>query len=305
MVKKERHANEGAQRRWAVPSLIASAFCMSLMTLLVKEIDSRIPIAEVILARSLLGVVLNWWLLTQAGVSPWGNRKGLLFWRGLTSTGALFANFASLSMLPLGSSTILQYLYPTFVGFLAWVGLRERISNSLITAIALGLLGVVVVAQPTALFGGATALPWFPVLIGICGALLTAITYVIVRSLATFEHPLVVVFYFSVIALPISIPFVWANPVIPTYMELLALLGIGVFTQLSQYFLTIGFKFLPATIATSISYVQVFFAVILGWLLLGEEINNWDLIGTLLVLAASLISSGHSKRVQHPNHRCT
>jgi hypothetical protein len=57
-------------RRRAALSMIASALCMSLMNLLVKVVDERIPTAEVVLARSLLGVMLNLWLLQQAGVSP-------------------------------------------------------------------------------------------------------------------------------------------------------------------------------------------------------------------------------------------
>ena len=284
------HGDNAHGHRRAVLSMVASALCMSLMTLLVKVVNGRIPTPEVVLARSLLGVMLNWSLLSKEGVSPWGKRKGLLFWRGLTSTGALFANYAALSILPLASSTILLYLYPTLTGLLAWIALRERINKSLIAAIVIGWLGVVVVAQPIFLFGGSMALPLVPVLIGVSGALLTALTYVIVRSLAVVEHPLVVVFYFPLIALPVSFPFVCLNPVLPTTNELIMLIGVGIFTQLAQYFLTIGFKSLPAATATSISYVQVFFAVLWGWIFLGEATNQWTLIGAVLVMAASLIS---------------
>ena len=221
----------------------------------------------------------------------------MLFCRGLISTAVLFANFAALAFLPLASSTVLQYLYPTFTGLLAWVELRERLTKSLIAAIVLGWLGVVVVAQPMVLFGGSMALPLMPVLIGVFGALFTALTYVLVRSLAVVEHPLVVVLYFPLVALPVSLPFVIMDPVMPTAVEVLMLVGVGILTQLAQYFLTIGFKSLPAATTTSISYVQVFFAVLCGWTFLGEATTQWTFIGALLVMVASLISLQSSRRL--------
>ena len=287
---------EADRRRWAVLFMIASALCLSLMNLLAKEVSARIPLAEIVFARGIFGVLLNLLLLRQAGVSPWGRRRGLLVCRGLASTGALFAIYADLKALPLEEATVLQYLYPTFTALLAWVGLREQISKRLSVAIAAGWLGVVFVSQPAALFGGSSALPLVPVFIGLGGALLSAIAYVNVRALAKSEHPLVVVFYFPLISLPISIPFVLMHPVLPTGMELLMLLGVGLFSQFGQLFLTVGFKHLPAARATSISYVQVFFAAVWGWTLLGETINQWELIGALMVMAATLLSLSSSAR---------
>ena len=287
---------EADRRRWAVLFMIASALCLSLMNLLAKEVSARIPLAEIVFARGIFGVLLNLLLLRQAGVSPWGRRRGLLVCRGLASTGALFAIYADLKALPLEEATVLQYLYPTFTALLAWVGLREQISKRLIVAIAAGWLGVVFVSQPAALFGGSSALPLVPVFIGLGGALLSAIAYVNVRALAKSEHPLVVVFYFPLVSLPISIPFVLMHPVLPTGMELLMLLGVGLFSQFAQLFLTVGFKHLPAARATSISYVQVFFAAVWGWTLLGETIDQWELIGALMVMAATLLSLSSSAR---------
>jgi drug/metabolite transporter (DMT)-like permease len=276
--------------------MVASALCLSLMNLLAKEVGRRIPVAEIVFARGVLGVLLSLWLLRQAGVSPWGQRRGLLFWRGLASTGALFAIYGDLTTLPLETATVLQYLYPTFTALLAWIGLREQISKRLIVAITVGWLGVVFVSQPSFLFGGSMALPLMPVLIGISGALFSAIAYVGVRSLANSEHPLVVVLYFPLVSLPISIPFVLMHPVFPTNVEWLMLLGVGLFSQFAQVFLTLGFKVLPAARATSISYVQVFFAGLWGWLLLGEAINQWTFIGAVMVMVATLISLSGSKR---------
>ncbi len=274
--------------------MVASALSFSLMGVCVKQVGGRIPAAEVVLARAIVSVALSWWMLRRAGIPPWGRRRVLLIWRGVIGTAALLCVYAALAALPLASATVLQYLYPPFTALLAWLMLGERIGKRVVAAMALGWLGVLLVAQP----GGSMALAWQPLLVAIAGALFTALAYVSVRSLGQSEHPLVIVFYFPLVALPLSLPLVALNPVLPTPMEVLWLIGVGLFTQLGQVYLTRSLMALPAARATAISYVQVVFAGWWGWLLFGEAIDAWTIAGAALVLAATLVSLSHRQRAR-------
>jgi drug/metabolite transporter (DMT)-like permease len=263
--------------------MVASALSFSLMGVCVKQVGGRIPAAEVVLVRALVSLVLSWLLVRQAGLSPWGQRRGLLIGRGAIGSVALLCVYIALAELPLASATVLQYLYPTFTALLAWLMLGERIGRRVLLAVLVGWTGVLLVARPAQLLGPA-------VLIAVAGAFCTALAYVSVRSLARSEHPLVIVFYFPLVAVPLSLPLVLLNPVAPTPVELLWLLGVGVFTQLGQVLLTSSLAALPAARATAISYVQVAFAGLWGWLLFGEAVEGWTMAGAALVLAATLIS---------------
>ena len=276
--------------------MVASALSFSLMGVCVKQVGGRIPVAEVVFARAIVSVALSWWLLHRAGIPAWGKRRWLLIWRGAIGTAALVCVYAALAALPLAAATVLQYLYPPFTALLAWLMLGEPIGKRVLAAMALGWLGVVLVAQPAGLLQGGATLALVPVLIAVAGALFTAFAYVSVRSLGTSEHPLVIVFYFPLVALPLSLPLVALNPVLPTPAELLWLVGVGVFTQLGQVYLTRSLTALPAARATAISYVQVLFAGGWGWLLFGESIDSWTIAGAGLVLAATLVSLSHSQR---------
>ena len=276
--------------------MVASALSFSLMGVCVKQVGGRIPVAEVVFARAIVSVALSWWLLHRAGIPAWGKRRWLLIWRGAIGTAALLCVYAALAALPLAAATVLQYLYPPFTALLAWLMLGEPIGKRVLAAMALGWLGVLLVAQPAGMLQGGSTLALVPVLIAVAGALFTALAYVSVRSLGTSEHPLVIVFYFPLVALPLSLPLVALNPVLPTPVELLWLVGVGVFTQLGQVYLTRSLTALPAARATAISYVQVLFAGGWGWLLFGESIDNWTIAGAGLVLAATLVSLSHSQQ---------
>ena len=276
--------------------MVASALSFSLMGVCVKQVGGRIPVAEVVFARAIVSVALSWWLLHRAGIPAWGKRRWLLIWRGAIGTAALVCVYAALAALPLAAATVLQYLYPPFTALLAWLMLGEPIGKRVLAAMALGWLGVLLVAQPAGLLQGGATLALVPVLIAVAGALFTAFAYVSVRSLGTSEHPLVIVFYFPLVALPLSLPLVALNPVLPTPAELLWLVGVGIFTQLGQVYLTRSLTALPAARATAISYVQVLFAGGWGWLLFGESIDSWTIAGAGLVLAATLVSLSHSQR---------
>jgi drug/metabolite transporter (DMT)-like permease len=266
------------------------------MTVCVKQLHGRLPVAEVVLGRALISVVLSGVLVRRAGLDPWGQRRGLLAVRGLVGTAALFAVYGGVMQLPLAAATVLQYLYPSVTALLAWRWLGERPGARLGAAIALGWLGVVLVARPFGL-GGGPALPPQGVAAAVGGALLTAVAYVSVRELGRSEHPQVIVLWFPLVSIPLSLPLVVMQPVLPSPAELGWLVGVGLFTQLGQIGLTHGLVRLRAARATTVSYAQVGFAALWGWWLFGESLAPATLAGGGLILASILLSQARPARV--------
>jgi drug/metabolite transporter (DMT)-like permease len=290
--------HEGGAALW----MLSSALSFSLMSVFVKAVGGRIPVAEVVLARSLVSLVLSLLMLRQAGLSPWGNRRWLLVLRGVIGTGALLCVFAALAQLPLAPATVLQYLQPTFTALLAWLLLGERVGMRIVLAALLGWLAVVLLTSPADLSGllgplaatllgrSGAPLPLTGVLLALAGALLSACAYVSVRALGRSEHPLVIVFYFPLVGLVLTLPAVIAQPVLPSATEGLALVGVGLFTQLGQIGVTNGLLGLPAARATAMSYGQVPLAALWGWWFFREPLDPDTALAGALVLAATLLS---------------
>jgi len=287
--------------------MLSSAASFSLMGVCVKAVGGRIPVAEVVLARSAVSLLLSIVMLRQAELNPWGQRRGLLVLRGVIGTGALLCVFAALAQLPLTAATVLQYLQPTVTALLAWWLLRERIGPRILLAALLGWLAVVVLSNPSELAGllgplaklllgtEARPLPLQGVLLAIGGAVLSACAYVSVRALGRTEHPLVIVFYFPLVGLVLTAPLVALQPVWPTAWEALALVGVGLFTQLGQLGVTNGLLGMPAARATALSYGQVPLAALWGWLFFRESLDPDTALAAALVLAATLLSLRRSR----------
>jgi drug/metabolite transporter (DMT)-like permease len=277
--------------------MLASALCFSLMVVCVRAVGPRIPLAEVVLARALISVALSAWLLWRARIPPLGDRRGLLVIRGVVGTAALVCVYAAVVRLPMATATVLQYLYPTLTAALAWPLLGERLGPRLLVAMPVGWLGVMVIAAPgtwlgagPGAMGGMAGVDPLGLGLALAGALLTALAYVAVRQLGRSEHPLVIVLYFPLMAVPLMLPAVLLEPVWPTVREAAALLGVGLFTQLGQIGLTQGLTALPAARATALSYAQVVFAALWGWLFFAEPLDLRTGLGATLVLAATLLN---------------
>ncbi|MFZ9951315.1 MAG: DMT family transporter [Vulcanococcus sp.] len=298
----------GLENGRATAWMLSSALSFSLMGVCVKAVGSRLPVAEVVLARSAVSLVLSVLMLRQADLDPWGRRRGLLVLRGVIGTAALLCVFAALTQLPMAPATVLQYLQPTFTALLAWLLLRERVGLRVLLAALLGLLAVVLLCSPRELMGllGPLAapllgsrgapLPLAGVLLALAGALLSACAYVSVRALGRSEHPLVIVFYFPLVGLVLTAPVVLLQPVWPSGQEALALLGVGLFTQLGQIGITKGLLGIPAARATAMSYGQVPLAALWGWWLFREPLDPDTAVAAGLVLVATLLSLRRAPR---------
>lgn len=270
--------------------MIVSAFAFSVMTLLVKLVGQRIPPQEIITARAAVTLVLSYVALRRAAVPVLGSRRPLLVLRGVFGFMSLSSIYYAVTHMPLAEATVIQYLHPPFTAVLAALVLRERISGAMLASIAVSIAGLLVIVRPESLLGDETrSFEPLAVAAAVAGAAFSACAYVTVRKLGEREHPLVIVFYFPLVALPASIPAMWDDAVWPVGNEWWALLLIGVATQIGQVTVTRALQLDSAGRTASYSYLQVLFAALWGAVFFGELPGLATVIGAILILLGALI----------------
>ena len=270
--------------------MVAGGFFFSVMTLWVKLAGERLPNQEIVLVRGLLTLAFTWVMVRRAGVSRRGSRPLALMLRGLFGYASLSCLYYSVVHLPLADATVLQYTNPVWTALLAvWV-LEERMRPAEVLLVLCSLLGVVVIARPSFLFGaGAARLDLFAVGIALAGATLSAAAYVMVRKLSRTEHPLTIIFWFTLVTVPAAIPGTIAVAVWPTPLEWLFLLGVGASAQAGQVYLTRGLQLVPAGRAAGAAYMQVVFAALWGALFFGDLPDSWVVAGAMIILGSTLL----------------
>lgn len=272
-------------------NLILASFFFSLMTVCVKKIDNRIPIYELVFFRSLLSLFITSLIINKKNVNPWGKNKPLLILRGILGTIALVCIFYAIKNMPLNISTVIQYTYPIFISIFAGILINEKITKNLIIASITGWLGILIILNPYQLSSLNIELDKFTVLIAFLGSISTALAYITVKKLSSTEDIFIIIKYFPLISVITLSPIVYFNWVTPNINDLIWIIGIGIFTQAGQTFLTIGLKKLPTSEAARINYLQVLFGSLWGILFFNELININFIFGAVLVLLGTIIST--------------
>lgn len=286
--------------------MLISALGFSLMAACVKEVSGLgIPVLEIVAARAVISGFMSYADIKSKKISIWGHNKTLLIARGAVGSFALMFVYYAVTTLPLAEATLLQYLHPVFTAVLAIFFLKETIQRSTILCIVISLLGLFVMiypnlaqeelvqvglAQSSLNIKGGLQYSWLSIGAGVLGAFGSAVAYVIIKKLTKTDDSSVIIFYFPVIAFPVSMIMLGNDFVVPSFTASILLILVGLFTQVGQVGLTKALHCADANKATAYAYVQVLFSVIIGWAYFSEVPMLTTIIGGSFIMIAALIN---------------
>ncbi|MCA3450865.1 MAG: DMT family transporter [Rhodobacter sp.] len=274
---------------------IASVLVFIVMAALIKSTSAHVPPGQAVFFRSLFAIpVIVAWLAWRRElrqglrtVQPMGH-----VWRGVVGTTAMGLGFAGLAYLPLPEVTAIGYAAPLLTVVFAAMFLGEEVRVFRLSAVALGLAGVLIVLSPrvTALSDGAVGTAeTLGAMLVLGGAVFAALAQVFVRKLVLTESTSAIVFWFSATATLLSLvtlPFGW---VMPDGREAAILIAAGVLGGIGQILLTSGYREADASVVAPFEYVSMLFALALGYFLFDEVPTATMLFGALLVVTAGIL----------------
>jgi drug/metabolite transporter (DMT)-like permease len=272
---------------------IASVLVFIVMASLIKVTAPRIPAGEAVFFRSAFAVpVILVWLAWRHELvqglrmrDPFGH-----LWRGFVGTVAMGLGFAGLAFLPLPEVTAIGYAAPLLTVIFAAMFLGEEVRGFRITAVVIGMVGVLIVLSPRLTVGAAlTDGQVLGVVLVLGGAVFAALAQVFVRKLVQTESIGAIVFWFSVTASVLSLttlPFGWVLPG-PGDAALLVLAGL--LGGVGQVLLTSSYRHADAGVIAPFEYVSILFALAIGYWAFGEVPTLAMLGGAALVIAAGVL----------------
>lgn len=264
------------------------------MASLVKAASDTVPPGEAVFFRSFFAIpVILVWLAMRGDLRDGLKTKNPLahLWRGLVGTSAMAFGFAALGLLPLPEVTALGYAAPLLVVILAAMFLGEQVRLFRLSAVALGLLGVLIILSPrlTSLNSHVETAEALGAILVLCGAMFSAMAQVFVRKMVQTERTAAIVFYFSVTAALlslVSLPYGW---VVPSPKVVLMLICAGLLGGLGQIFLTSSYRFADVSVIAPFEYASMLLALAVGYFIFGEVPTMTMLFGAALVIAGGVL----------------
>lgn len=287
----------------AIALKLGAVFLFMVMAALIKSASEHVPPGQAVFFRSFFALpIIAIWLWQRGqlreGLVP-SNLMGHV-WRGVFGTTAMGLTFAGLGLLPLPEVTAIGYATPMFTVLFAAILLGERVRLVRLSAVALGLIGVMIVIAPRlsvhseAVSGAAT---WGALMV-LVASILRALVQIHVRRLVRTDHTAAIVFYFSVTASTLGLlswpvalaigfePLQWTWPA--TWVLSLLVLS-GLIGGIAQIMVTSSYRFGGASMLAPFDYASMIFASIIGYVAFNEVPTGPILLGASLVIAGGVL----------------
>ena len=278
-------AHIAARRARAVVLMLAAVGLFAMMDAGLKLLTAHYPPFQVATLRgaSSLPFVLVWALATT-GVGPLLRvRWPLHLLRGVLGVTMMAGFVYALRTLPLTTAYSIFFVAPLLITALSVPFLREHVGPRRWIAIAVGLLGVLVVLRPTG--EGVLTIAGLAVLLAAFGYAVSAIT---VRILArTDSTQAMVVWLMALMALGAG-ALAWRGWVPLRGDDLWIILGIGVGGALGQYTITEAFRLGEASLIAPLEYTALIWGVGLDLALWGVLPDAVTWLGAAIIVASGL-----------------
>lgn len=291
---------------YGILCLIGAGLIFSVFNAIVKHLGQELPVLEVAWGRYIfhllfaLGYAAIAARLAPSGALSWpqrwghslrSRRPGLQFLRSLLMLTTTLLFFLALTYIDLATATAIAFVEPLVITILSFLLLKETVGVRRWSAVVIGFIGVLVVVRPG--FGMAHAAVLLPVLSASCGAGYNVLT----RIAARHDSNATSLFYSALVgcvALSAFMPFVWQAP---SWDQWLLLAALGVTGGAAHTLVIRAFTFASASIVAPFIYLQLLWAMAIGYL----WFDNWPIATTWIgagIIIATGIYTAHRERVR-------
>jgi drug/metabolite transporter (DMT)-like permease len=268
----------------AILLMVGSGAVFTCSNAATKWLVASYPIGETLFTRTLVSLIfLGAFILPTAGLVVFRTRR---IRAHMIRAGSQFASQVMLAiaftMMPLAGVTAIMFSSPIFTTLASIYFLHERVGASRWIALLIGFLGVLVIAAPGAdsfqigaLFALGNAVLFGTVVVGVRGMTATEST----GTLIMYQLTLLTIVY------GLTLPFGF---VMPTGFDALIMVVSGLGNGAAQYAWTRAIHLAPASAIVPFQYLQLVWAMLLGFAVWGDLPTAALLAGSAIVIGSGL-----------------
>lgn len=250
-----------------------------------RELSAELDTFGILFVRSLVGLFVVLIMLARSGWRFAGTQRfGQHLIRNLVHFGGQFGWFFALALLPLAQVFALEFTTPLWAIVLAVLVLRERITTRRVLALILGFIGVMIILRPGVI----------PISVGVAAALGSAVCYavslVMTKRMIKTEAPVTILFYMTVIQLPIALVAAWPNLVMPSINLWPWVVAVGLSALGAHYCLARAFTVSDASVVLPIDFLRLPVIALVGAAVYGESVEIFLFLGAALMVIGNMIS---------------
>lgn len=261
--------------------MLATGLSFVVVTGVVRHLGTDLPAAQSAFIRFLYGLVFLMPSLLPtlrrglpAGAWP------LVLGRGGLHVVAVTLWFFAMARIPVAEVTAIGYLNPIVVTVGAALLFGERLAARRILAIAVALLGALIILRP----GMREVAPGHFAQLG--AALSFGLSYLIAKRLSA-EIPAGALVALLSLTVTVGLaPLALAAWVPPTPLQLAWLGVVAAFATFGHYAMARAFAAAPLTVTQPVTFLQLVWATLLGWIAFGEVVDPFVLLGGAMIIAA-------------------
>lgn len=262
--------------------ILIATFAFAIMNATAKELSNFHPM-QVVFFRAIGTFIFIFPTMLIRKIPIIGNNPKLLFLRGLVGVVSLSTFFMALQKIPLGSAISIRYLGPIFGVVMAAYFLKEKVKGIQWLSLIIAFSGVIV------LKGFDPRIDSASLGLLLISALFVGMVFVMIRYLTDKEHYLTIINYFMVVTIIVSLFFVnlWR---IPIKNEWHSVVGIGILGLIGQVFMTRAFQTEDTSVLAPFKYMELVWALILGYFLFDETYSWAPFFGISLIIIGMLLN---------------
>ncbi|MCB1906293.1 MAG: DMT family transporter [Rhodocyclaceae bacterium] len=259
-----------------------------------KQLTATLPVAMLVWARYTVHCLLMVVLLapSMGGRLLGSRRRSLQVLRAVSLLLVTGLTMSAFRIMPIAEATAILFLAPLLVTLASGPLLGERVGRIRWLAVAVGFVGVLMIARP------GSELPPAGIALAASAALSFAAYQLLTRVLSPTEHPVTTLFYTALVGSlvsALSLPWLWPLPALDP-VQALKIVSLGVYGGAGHFLLIRAFREAPASTLSPVMYAQLGFATLAGGLVFGQWPDAAALAGIAVIALAGVMTALQARR---------